>query len=662
MPITNQTLNNNLYDNLYAQGYSPDPLDSMGKEAQIKDADVFRLNYKDDDGTIGQVWMAVVDGALTIWLNNKFTKTKKFENFNKFWKNWSQQQTLRWEITNRDRLVTDMKKRTDMKKQEDQLNEGYYALGKQRSYSDSVPTVKLIIQHTRQLEEGEQRFRNIAKIFVENTGGERFLLPTNRPGLARVFARHIAEGGTPYDDKGRHITNLVEDYTKMAGFVRATRKGQFNESALKLINEGLLHYNNLRMTLQGMTSHRGYNKYFESYTPVLNEETDDDISLNELFVQETLDPRIESVMPILKKLSKNITEMNEVNELAEWAESITEVEDETTKTLAEPAEDMLEQYVSELSIGTIKFAQGQAGERAEQFKKEIDRLTNRPGGPNNNEQEKIKKYEQAYKHYRNLANKAMFHPSKMDNIKTAKKMDTMLPAKMRNVAEAPGAETLKHNQDTEKSNLKAFDLGEGFSPSQEVADQIVDSLGGESDLNSDDIYRAVDEYQTMMDSPYKLDTDEIAQIVMDRLKITNDDIDETLNELSPETKKAYAAAAKQDKEFNTKGMNQALHRAATDQAPGRAEWEDEAEFFKSVNAKRDRGLKRAGVDEELENEVLDAVSDDLMGDLDENLDANQKRVGQLGPTEKVKNNNIGKLVGANENREFDDIKRLAGLK
>ena len=169
-----------------------------------------------------------------------------------------------------------------MKKKEDHLNEGYYALGKQRSYNDSIPTVKLLIQHTRQLEEGEQRFRNIAKIFVENAGGERFLLPTNRPGLARVFARHIAEGGTPYDDKGRHITSLVEEYTQMAGFVRAARNGQFNESALRLVNEGLLHYNNLRMTLQGMTSHRGYNTYFESYTPVLNEETDDDVSLHEL--------------------------------------------------------------------------------------------------------------------------------------------------------------------------------------------------------------------------------------------------------------------------------------------------------------------------------------------------------------------------------------------
>jgi hypothetical protein len=42
-------------------------------------------------------------------------------------------------------------------------------------------------------------------------------------------------------------------------------------------------------------------------------------------------------------------------------------------------------------------------------------------------------------------------------------------------------------------------------------------------------------------------------------------------------------------------------------------------------------------------------------DVEEGLDANQKRVGQLGPTEKVKNNNIGKLVGANESVELSEM-------
>ena len=165
--------------------------------------------------------------------------------------------------------------------------------------------------------------------------------------------------------------------------------------------------------------------------------------------------------------------------------------------------------------------------------------------------------------------------------------------------EAPGAETLAHNQSTEKSNLKAFDLAEddmeedvkdvmksvrkkfrqsaigrarehgyrieeGFTSSEEVADQVVDSLGGTGKLTSDDLYRAVEEYQSMMDNPHKLDVDEVVQILMDR--------------------------------FHSKGI--------------------------------------------------------MVPDISEDLDANQKRAGQLGPTEKVgPKGAVGKLVGASESAE-----------
>jgi hypothetical protein len=207
-----------------------------------------------------------------------------------------------------------------------QVSEGYYPMGKQGSYSDAVPTTKIIIQHSRKIEEGEQRYRNIAKIFVENTQGERFAVPTIKPGIARVYARHIAEGGTPYDERGKHITSLVEEYSKMAGFVRATKGKQFNESAQQLVNEGINHYQSLRESLRKMTGHRGYMAYFESYTPTLVEDGEEQPNLNELFVQETLDPRIESVMPILSKLHKKVSEMREVGALAEWADSLTEMD------------------------------------------------------------------------------------------------------------------------------------------------------------------------------------------------------------------------------------------------------------------------------------------------------------------------------------------------
>jgi hypothetical protein len=213
----------------------------------------------------------------------------------------------------------------DMAEGNPQVNEGYYPMGKQGSYSDAVPTTKIVIQHSRRIEEGEQRYRNIAKIFVENSDGERFAVPTNKPGLARVYARHIAEGGTPYDERGRHITSLVEEYSKMSGFMRATRGKQFNESAQQLVTEAVNYYQSLRESLSKMTGHRGYSAYFESWTPALMEDGEEqETNLNELFVQETLDPRIESVMPILGKLQRKLGNIKQVDELAEWADNIIE--------------------------------------------------------------------------------------------------------------------------------------------------------------------------------------------------------------------------------------------------------------------------------------------------------------------------------------------------
>ncbi len=591
MPVQKSSKNYDLYNELQNRGFDPVPLDHKGNtEIDIPDADVFRFEYKVDDENYGPAWASIADNDLVLYYDDKLFKAPGFTEFLKFMKSLAMQTIGNWVPTNSQHLSSDMKKRGIMKKKE-QLGEGYHPMGKKASYNDSVPQVKIILQHTRQIEEGEQRFRNIEKIFVENTNGERFLVPTKRPGLARVFARHVAEGGTPYDERGQHITSLVEEYTQMAGFVRATRNGQFNESAQKLVNEGLNHYSNLRETLTRMTSHRGYNTYFESYTPVLNEETDDETSLNELFVQETLDPRIESVLPILKRLNKNISEMSEVKELDEWAQSILEVEDETTKTLAEPAEKMLE------GLDKLKDSLNNAVMRRIMMQhpnllKDLDNLE--------------MAIDDAVSWF---VGDGVEEVGSSDISAIVKDVADRLSERHVDIDEAPGAETLAHNQSTEKSNLKAFDLDEddmeegvkdvmksvrkkfrqsaigrarehgyrieeGFTSSEEVADQVEDSLGGSGKLTSDDLYRAVEEYQQMMDSPHKLDVDEVVQILMDR--------------------------------FHSKGI--------------------------------------------------------MVPDISEDLDANQKSAGQLGPTEKVgPKGAVGKLVGANESVELDTIKKLSGI-
>ena len=331
MPKSNESINRELFDLLSTRGYRPTMLDTSGKEIPVpEEAEVFQFNFVKDDVDYGVVTISI-DGLhkLVIYFNDKIADSEKetsdtddvswYKLLNHL-KRFAKNRQLSFQVKNTDHLKHDMAKRDHMKK----LDEGYYPMGKNKSYSDAVPQVKIVIEHTRNIVEGEQRYRNVARIFVENTDGERFLLPTTKPGIARVYARHIAEGGTPYDDRANHITSLVEDYNKMAGFVRATRNGQFNESAQRLVLEGANHYTKLRETLSRMAGSRGYNTYFESWTPSLMEDEIEETNLNELFVQETLDPRIESVMPILSKLQKNLGEMKEVNALAEWADSLLE--------------------------------------------------------------------------------------------------------------------------------------------------------------------------------------------------------------------------------------------------------------------------------------------------------------------------------------------------
>ena len=333
MPVKQDSINRELYGMLKSRGYRPDMFTSAGKKVAIPDeAEAFQFDFIKDGENYGKVTVTV-DGLhrLIIYYGDDVEASPKadshdsesFNSLRKHLKRFAKSKQLGFELSDIDDLEPDMAKREH--NQKDKLAEGYYAMGKAKSYSDNVPSTKIILQHSRQIEEGEKRYRNIAKIFVENTQGERFLVPTNKPGLARVYARHISEGGTPYDERGQHITNICEEYSKMAGFVRATKNKQFNESVQQLISEGINHYGSLRETLHKMAGKRGYREYFENYTPALMED-ENVYDLSEMFMQSSLDPRIESVMPILGKLNKNISEtkLKEVDELSEWANDVIE--------------------------------------------------------------------------------------------------------------------------------------------------------------------------------------------------------------------------------------------------------------------------------------------------------------------------------------------------
>jgi hypothetical protein len=622
MAIDQESFNKKLYDLLKTRGYRPIPKDSKNQRTESpQDADVFNFTFTKGGEEMGDAWVTIDDAQdVILYYDDDIMDTggrsdgseydDSWSAFIQHLKRWAMGKQLGFELRDKNKLGDDMAQREYTKKKEN-ISEGYYPMGKQSSYSDAVPTVKIILQHTRQIQEGEQRYRNIARIFLENQLGERILAPTTRPGVAQVYARHLAEGGVPNDERWNHIKGLCEEYTKMAGFVRATRGNQFNESAQQLVNEGINHYHNLRETLGRMRGHRGYHKYFESYTPTLMETEGDETNLTELFVQETLDPRIESVMPILSRLQKNVTEMKEVVELDEWAKSLVE---------------------------------GGDGPEASE---EVDGDTAGDAGEGGGED--------------------------------APEDDLM---------EAPGAETLAHNQNTEKGNLKAFDLEED-SEETKLSRKLKANIGHiQSQLKDPNISDA-----QKKDLKFKL------QMYTDRLGKKKDGSDAGTS-YSDDTKQGQIAKQAQDRVrkvekktagdlvHDVTGLEEGMTKhAMMDDAEkmsleqfcdkyGDEDWVKE--FYHTAVGTEDveesglqayLGNKKYGKEgmDALRKAGRDGASKEKMAnirakydkldevEMEEGLDADQKRVGQLGPTEKVKNNNIGKLVGANESLELNEM-------
>ena len=377
MPKNTKSTNDELFGLLKSRGYSPTPYDSNGKIAPvIEEAEIFQFNFIKDGKDYGPVTITI-DGMnqLIVYYGRDVANSPKVagslgsedsspqkDHVDLSWfqllkilKKFAKNRQLGFELSDQDNLKYDMAKRNHNKT----ISEGYYPLGKQKSWNDAIPQVKMIIKHSRAIEEGEQRFRNIDRIFIETVEGERILAPTKKPGLARVFARHIAEGGLPNDEKWNHVKELCEDYQRMSGFVRATKNGIFNESAQQLIQEGTRYLQELKTNLHKMSTRRGYHAYFENWSPVLNEDNLDESSLTEIFRKNILDPRIESAIPVLSKLSKSVVEEDAgmLYELESWADSIVD------ENLIPSTPEDIERITSILS-GDDELVAGPAGQNA----------------------------------------------------------------------------------------------------------------------------------------------------------------------------------------------------------------------------------------------------------------------------------------------------------
>lgn len=366
MPKNADSLNRELFDLLQIKNYDPQCLDSSGKKVPVpEDAEVMQFHFHKDGEDYGTATITI-DGLrkMVIYFSDAIANSPKTDPNDESDLSWSHllrhlrkfahKHQLTFKLRNEDRLGSDMAKREHTKNKE--LYEGYYARGAKESISDAVPKVKIKIKHSRALEEGEARYRQIEKIFVENESGERFLLPTRKLSEARAYARHIAEGGKPGDDRFDHISQLCEERKKLRGFMYATKNNVFEGEMGDIITEAYAQYESLGKNIHSLSTRRGYNNYFESWQPtLLEDELDEDMKQH--FVNETIDSRIVEAMPVLLRIKKTIVKPKdiideEIDQLDEWASDI--ISEESTpedKTRIAKLIDLVGPGSDELALG-----------------------------------------------------------------------------------------------------------------------------------------------------------------------------------------------------------------------------------------------------------------------------------------------------------------------
>ena len=322
------TTSQQLYDLLVSRDFDPKALDLMGKPAESPStADLFSFEYKTENKNYGTVVVLIdSENNMEVYFGDNLGKTMEVDD-RKDWYDFlylirmlAKRNMLTFSLNNLTKLKYNMK--TMAAVTEGMLLEGYYGTTK-TSYSDQPKKTKLVIKHSRPLGEGEQRFRNIQSLFVETEEGERFKLPfTNLTG-GKAMARHVAEGGKPYDAFGQHIAEIVSEMMTLNRFARATRNKTYGEDAQDLAEQAVKHYQDLKRKAKRMISRRGYHEELENYDPITVTELDETVdAVREIFVQQSLDPRVEDALPILAKIQEN--NMKEIDTFESWAENVIE--------------------------------------------------------------------------------------------------------------------------------------------------------------------------------------------------------------------------------------------------------------------------------------------------------------------------------------------------
>ena len=326
------TTSQDLYDLLVTQNLDPEITDQKGQPAQPTEGRVFTFDWVSETGqNYGTAVVLITDdGELQLFFGDNLgrgmeepDKTEWYDFMQQLSRFAARNNFLTFSPKNLNRLKHAMAGMAAIK---EGLFEGYYGTRKV-SYVGEETDARLMIRHRKTLAETDKRHLNVESLFIETAEGERFKLPFTHLAGGRAMLEHVRQGGRPYDVRGVHITEMVDELKVLGRFNRASAGRVVEGVTQQLVEQARTYYKNLRETLKHLSRSKGYQSYFETWTPLTETESESLVEdIKTLFIEQTLDARIEAALPVLARIKE--TQMREadifesyINQLAEgtWA-------------------------------------------------------------------------------------------------------------------------------------------------------------------------------------------------------------------------------------------------------------------------------------------------------------------------------------------------------
>ena len=338
---TTNTISQQLLDLLATRNFHPEMLDRMGRPSNAEDAKTFTFDYISGAGKNYGTMVIVLDSdnEMKIMYGDNLGRTMEGDDKSEFFdflQHLNQKATSnRWthSISDINQLKHTMQ---GMAAIQEGLFEGYYGTRKV-SYAGEPTQARLQIVHSQPLGEGDARYRYIDRMFIETAEGEKFKLGFKSLSGARAMLEHVRQGGKPYDIRGCHITETVNEIAVLSRFNRASANRILEGVTQELVTEAQAYYQTLRENLKHMATGRGYAKYFESWHPAtINEQEGVVDNIKTLFIEQSIDSRIEAALPLLAKIQQRGHEMKEADIFENWINNLAE----GTWTLPETPEQL----------------------------------------------------------------------------------------------------------------------------------------------------------------------------------------------------------------------------------------------------------------------------------------------------------------------------------